>query len=1259
MKKNYTIKQHEKSLKNLELIIFVLLFVFNPIQLFTQTNCGPTTPTFTVNLTGNPNGTWISPVVVRDDTCCGTSAPDKCIQFIITLDPAAQGISFNIYSGAVPPGAMYYQINCGAPVAVGSPICLNGVGPHYLTFCKPGNNSNQYSITSLMAPGTAGDTMAMGCTGGMLSAWGYYEPSITWTSIYPGPQGAYNSYLSCISGCDTVIVTPQPTSPSYIDYQICGLNASLCDTVLICDTVRIYIFSTLQVTITGNTILCSGSSSGFLTANPSGGDPPYSYQWSNGNTTQTIAGLSSGNYSVTIVDANGCTISGSTTIIQPAPLAVLSAQTNVSCYGGNNALASVAVSGGNIPYSYSWNNGQTISVINNISAGNYSVTVTDANGCTITAFFSITQPSVLMVTKNSSPETCAQANGSASVNVFGGTPPYTYQWMPCGCTSNAIAALAAGTYTAIVADANGCSSIDTFIISGTVPPNLTTSASPVSCFAGSNGNASVTASGAQTPYTYYWSNGNTNANATGLSAGNYWVTVISANGCSSSASILISQPTQMSVSVSQNDASCFGMSNGSASVSPSGGTPPYFYQWNNGQTTQSVSGLAAGNYFVTTTDNNGCTNVQNIFIGQPTQVVLSIFSLTNVSCYGGSNGTATAVTYGGVAPYTYMWNNGQTSVIATGLSAGNYIVTVLDNNGCTMMTSVNINEPSALSSSMNSANVKCFGGNNGIAAVTVSGGTSPYYYSWNNGATTSQISNLTSQSYSVIITDANGCTQTNTVLITQPALLTASINNVQNVSCFLGSNGSASANVNGGTLPYTYLWNNGQTTQTAAGLPAGNYSVTITDANGCTAVNIVSITQPNAILVTITPDDTICPNQNTTITANASGGTPPFTYLWQPNNAFGNSQTVNPNTNTTYTAIITDANGCTATNTTTLYIYNMNMAVSMNASPSICVGQTATLSAAATGNNIGSYYWSNNLGNGTGPYAVSPNTTTTYSVTVTNICGATATAAATIVVHPLPQINIPPQNGVSCDIVTLQFSDTNSANNGSTYIWNFGDGNSSTQANPSHNYMQSGNYMVNVTVTSQYGCSSTSQVNCSVIVFPSPDADFTSNPSLETSIINPDFRFFDQSSNTTIWSWDFGDGTYSSLQNPNHTYAETGIYTVKLITQNNDGCIDSIIKTVEVKPEFTFYIPNTFTPNGDHLNDVFSGKGIEITEFEMLIFDRWGNQIFKTNDLNTGWDGRANEGVEIAQQDVYVYKIKLRDFEKREHNYAGQVNLIK
>ncbi len=1019
-------------------ILFIFCFQMSQEYIFCQTYCGPTTPTFTVNLTGQPQGSWISPVIQRDDTCCGSSAPNKCLQFIITLDSAAQGISFNLHSGAVPPGAMFYQINCGPPITVGSPICLNGVGPHYLTFCKPGNNSNEYIITSLGGIGTQGDTMAMGCTGGTLSSWGYYEPSITWTSIFPGAQGAYNSYLSCTGGCDTVQVNPLPNSPAYIDFKICGVRATFCDTIPICDTVRVYIFSTLQVTVSGNTILCNNNATGSLNAAASGGAPPYSYSWSNGSSSQSVSGLGPGNYSVTVVDVNGCSVSNSTTIIQPPPLVQSVSQSDVSCFGGQN--------------------------------------------------------------------------GTALVSPSGGTSPYTYLWLPCGCTSNALV------------------------------------------------------------------------------------------------------------------------------------------------------GLTAGSYSSTVTDQNGCSVSQSFSISQPPLLTISVLYINDVSCNGGNNGQAGVSASGGAGAYTYQWSTFpiQTTSTATGLSAGTYSATITDSNGCVISISCNITQPAALAAVINSTSVTCYGTATGSATASASGGSAPYNYAWNpGGSNSSTVTGLSSGTYTVLISDMYGCTQMVSVNVAQPALLLATVSNPQHVSCHGLINGSASVNASGGTAPYNYSWNNGQTTSVATSLGSGIYTVVVMDGNGCTTSTASTISQPSVLLVAVSSSNVICPGQSANISANASGGTGPYTYFWQPNVGFGNAQTVSPTTTTTYTALVTDANGCTNTNVVTIGVHSMNLIVNANATPAICVGQTATVLATTSGTNITQYQWSHGLGNSVGPYAVSPSVTTTYTVTAFNICGASVSSVATVVVNPLPQIYIPPQNIVTCGKAVLHFSDTTQANNGSHYNWNFGDGGTSSAQNPTHIYNQTGVYVVSVTVSSTFGCSASAQTNCAVTVFPIPAANFTSDPPLETSIINPDFRFFDKSKDAIFWEWDFGDGKTSQMQNPAHSYENTGIYTVKLIVRNAGNCMDTILKTVEVKPEFTFYIPNTFTPNGDGINDFFTGKGLEIAEFEMSIFDRWGEEIFKSNNLGSGWDGTVRGKDAIAQEDVYVYRVILKDNFGTPHVYNGHVNLVK
>ena len=908
---------------------------------------------------------------------------------------------------------------------------------------------------------------------------------------------------------------------------------------------------------------------------------------------------------------------------------------------------------------FSWTPGP-----NDIGVHCFTITVKD-NNCPINGSqtFSICLVvNGLSVSVTATNANCGASNGNVMATVSGGLPPYNFQWLPCGCTNNPLNGLQAGTYTVIATDSKGCSaSAITTVGQGSAPGNVNMSSAPISCFGGNDGSVFANANGGQPPYTYSWSNGDTTQNITGLSAGNYVVTVITAQGCVKKDSVTITQPTQLIASVSNTDALCFGASNGSASASASGGTPPYTYVWSNGITSQNASGLASGNYFVTVTDSKNCTNIQNVFIDQPVVLSLSVFSQNNVTCFGGNNGSATIAAYGGIAPYTFQWYpNGTISASASGLSAGTYSVAVTDSNGCVKMIACTITQPSAISSAISSLPANCYASSTGAVTVIPSGGSAPYSYLWSpSSSTNATATGLSAGTYSVTVTDMYGCTHINTITVTQPPQLLATITNVQNVSCNGMSNGSVNVLASGGTSPYNYSWSSGQTTSGAFGLPSGSYNVTVADAKGCTAVAWTTITQPNAVAVTVGTSSTICPGQNASISASTSGGTAPYTYFWQPNVGFGNTQTVSPAASTTYTVIVNDANGCTSTGVVSVSVYSNNFSVTASATPGICLGQSATVSASVNGNNITNYYWSNNLGNTAGPFTVWPTTTTIYTVTAYNVCGATAVATVTVVVHGLPVVNIPPQTASDCGRAVLHFSDTSTANNGYVHKWSFGDGSTSSQQNPVHTYYQTGTYTVMLTVTSPFGCSTSAQAVCTVNVFPFPTASFTSDPALETSIINPDFKFYDQSVNATSWDWDFGDGGTSSLKDPFHKYAKVGVYTVRLITTNTGGCVDTILKTVEVKPEFTFYIPNTFTPNGDHINDIFTGKGMEIVAFEMVIYDRWGNRIFETNDLENGWDGRARGGSDIAQQDVYVYMVKLRDFEGAEHTYNGHVNLVK
>ncbi|MDR7212711.1 T9SS type A sorting domain-containing protein, partial [Flavobacterium piscis] len=366
---------------------------------------------------------------------------------------------------------------------------------------------------------------------------------------------------------------------------------------------------------------------------------------------------------------------------------------------------------------------------------------------------------------------------------------------------------------------------------------------------------------------------------------------------------------------SQTNVSCNGGTNGSASVSPSGGTPGYTYSWSpSGGTAATATGLAAGSYTVTITDANGCTATRNYTITQPSAISTATGSQTNVSCNGGTNGSASVSPSGGTPGYTYSWSpSGGTAATATGLAAGSYTVTVTDANGCTATRNYTITQPTAISTATGSqTNVSCNGGTNGSASVSPSGGTPGYTYSWSpSGGTAATATGLAAGSYTVTVTDANGCTATRNYTITQPTAISTATGSQTNVSCNGGTNGSASVSPSGGTPGYTYSWSpSGGTAATATGLAAGSYTVTITDANGCTATRNYTITEPAAIISTTTL-------AGETITADQAGAT----YQWFecPGTIISGEtgQTFTPTVNGSYGVTIT-MGGCDATSSCVL-----------------------------------------------------------------------------------------------------------------------------------------------------------------------------------------------------------------------------------------------------------------------------------------------------------------------------------------------------
>lgn len=856
--------------------------------------------------------------------------------------------------------------------------------------------------------------------------------------------------------------------------------------------------------------------------------------------------------------------------------------------------------------------------------------------------------------------------GATFTSAGGPLPTGTFSWTPTAADISSTP----WCFTVTVSD-DACpyAGSQTFAFCITVTGfNVGVTTTATNCGA-SNGTASALATGGTGPYSFNWQpSGGSNANASGLTAGTYTVYVTDAAGCAANAvAVVIPGPANSNINATYTNVNCFGGTE-DIYLNVNGGQQPYTYQWSNNSTNANLIGVPAGTYSVLVTTASGCTNTATYTITQPAAPLSALSSvISNVTCATGNNGQASVTANGGTAPYNFSWNStpAQNNTTATSLTAGNYSVVVTDANGCTATQSALITEPLAITSIINSADVTCYGGSNGSTSIAVNGGVGPYNISWSSTPAQTGLNaiNLTAGNITATITDANGCVSSNTINITQPPALNAIMTGWTPVTCNGGNDGTASVLTSGGTAPYTYSWNTlpAQNVPNAANMIAGAFTVTVTDANGCATIGTVTITEPTPVVVTVSPGDTICPNQAFMVAAYGTGGSGSYTYSWSPNLGNGNSYTVYASTPTTWTVSAVDANGCaSAPLTISADVYQFSPAnLLVSSTPSICAGGSATITTVTNGNTGPlTWNWSNNL-NGPGPHTVYPNATTTYSVNVSNICGVVVPATTQVTVHPIPAVTIDPQFASGCDMVNLAFTDTSAANSGSTYAWDFGDNSTGTGANTNHDYTVGGTYTVSVTVTSPFGCSGSGSNQVTLIIYDSPDAEFAMSGT-ELSIIEPTVLFSDQCTNNTIgWLWDFGDTTTSTLSSPVHTYQRTGTFNVRLIAESFGGCTDTVTHLLEVNPEFTLFIPTAFTPNGDGINEVFFVYGAEISEFNMKMYDRWGNLIFESADLYEGWDGRAKGGTEIAQQDVYVYKVFVKDFEGKAHKYTGSVTLLK
>lgn len=602
------------------------------------------------------------------------------------------------------------------------------------------------------------------------------RPNVRFAVSRP-PLSAFSYSWSPASTLSNAVIQNPLANPTTTTAYVVTMTDGIC---LATDTARVDFYTSFDVNVYGTNVGCNGAFDGNVVSVPAGGVRPYNFFWSTGRSvsgvsSDTLYNLYAGTYHITVVDNNGCDAIGSVTLTVPPPLLINNiAVRDVSCFNGNNGSVLAAGSGGTPPYAYLWSSGNTGALATQLPAGTHSVTLTDASGCTATGTAVLTAPPPLVSSVTSTNATCYKySDGSATAAASGGTPPYQYRWSDSQ-TGASVTGLPAGTYMVSITDDSFCTHTDTAIIGQPDSFSIIVSALDVSCFNGSDGRATASVMGDTINYSFLWHSTppQSTATATGLPAGPMLLSVTDTAECTIISSLIIGSPGQIMLSASANDVSCFGQGDGSAAVRvASGGTPPFTYLWSNALSNTSISGLTAGTYYVTVTDNNGCTEDDSVAINEPLPISFDD-SVINISCFGRNDGRILPVNIsGGTGTPIFRWSDGQTTPMAINLAPGIYSVTATDRNGCTSsIADILVESPTQVVIENILITPSCPGGQpSGVISFGSSGGIPPYQFILDGtviGAV-AEFTGLAQGVHHIAVRDDNGCPADSNVTVMQ------------------------------------------------------------------------------------------------------------------------------------------------------------------------------------------------------------------------------------------------------------------------------------------------------------------------------------------------------------------------------------------------------------------------------------------------------------------------------------------------------------
>ena len=805
-------------------------------------------------------------------------------------------------------------------------------------------------------------------------------------------------------------------------------------------------------------ISCNGNDDGSIVLLVSGGVYPYTYLWSNAITDSIQNNLSSGSYTVTLTDDNGCSLVRTYGISEPDELSLTFNKTDVSGSGLSNGAIDITPSGGKLPYTYAWSNGITTQDLNNLPKGDYTIVITDANNCLVSQTISITEPGALQVDVTKEDIDCfGNDNGSITLAALGGVTAYSFSWAHDAAEQgSSLNDLPKGDYEVTVSDANANQVIKQITIDA--PNELSIDAILVhnDCSGDQAGSIATMASGGTMPYTYDWSTGATLATINQLSGGAYDLTLTDANGCNQIINYVVDEPTVLSITYTNEDVSGAGGFDGAIDITVAGGTPTYAYLWSGGEVSEDLNNLMAGTYTVTVTDAKDCVINESITINEPGALAVDAIA-QNISCNGAADGAINVTVNGGIEPYTFLWEDGITVEDRANLTAGTYQLTVSDNNGITKVVTRKIIEPESLIIDGAVTDISCNGVSDGAIDIDVTGGTQQYTYNWSTGAQIRNINNLLKGDYTLTVTDANNCFTSKTFSVIEPNELKVTFVK-QDVSGFSMADGAIDLTVSGGTQQYTYNWSNGQINEDIENLTVGAYGVTVTDNNGCMESLEITIDEPNALMVTGTKMDLNCfGDANGSIMLKVSGGVAPYTYNWDSGQT---DKDLTGLISGSYIVTVIDANGVTKTFSTTI-----------DAPDEIAINGVVTDLACADDGN-GSIDVSVSGGTGAYTYAWSILETSedlndlsggVYELTVTDASGCTATKSFSVV-EPIELNAMANLTHTSCGGGFTGTIDLTVSGGSGAYSFEWSTG----QLSEDLNSLASGDY--EITITDENGC---------------------------------------------------------------------------------------------------------------------------------------------------------------------------------------------